>query len=78
MSGMIETWLKRETPEQPLPTWSRLCTAIASVDLSSAERIAVDKGFHITPTGRLYNYVNVYANYICFVNKSCIDILKGL
>ena len=54
MSGMIETWLKRETPEQPLPTWSRLCTAIASVDLSSAERIAVDKGFHIMPTGRIY------------------------
>ena len=54
MSGMIETWLKRETPEQSLPTWSRLCTAIASVDLSSAERIAVDKGFHIMPTGRIY------------------------
>ena len=33
MSGMIETWLKRETPEQPLPTWSCLCNAIASVDL---------------------------------------------
>ena len=51
MSDMIEIWLKRETPEQPLPTWSRLCNAIASVDLSTAERIAVDMGFHIIPTG---------------------------
>ena len=78
MSDMIASWLKRESPGQCLPTWRNMCNAIASVDLSSAERIAVDKGFHITPTGRLYNYVNVYANYICFVNKSCIDILKGL
>ena len=50
---MIEAWLKRETPEQPLPTWSRLCNAIANVDLSSAERIAADKGLHIMPTGRI-------------------------
>ena len=78
MSDMIASWLKRETPEQPLPTWRNMCTAIASVDLTTAERIAATKGFHITPTGRLYNYVNVYVNYICFVNKSCIDILKGL
>ena len=53
MSDMIEAWLKRETPEQPLPTWSRLCNAIANVDLSSAERIAADKGLHIMPTGRI-------------------------
>ena len=54
MSAMIETWLKRENPQQPLPTWSRLCDAIASVDRSTAERIAADKGFHIMPTGRFY------------------------
>ena len=59
MSNMIEKWLKRETPEQPLPTWSHLCNAIASVDLSAAERIAAeriaaDKGLDIKPTGRIY------------------------
>ena len=78
MSGMIASWLKRESPGQHLPTWKNMCSAIGSVDLTAAERIAVDKGFRITSTGRLYNYVNVYANYICFVNKSCIHILKGL
>ena len=78
MSDMIASWLKRESPGQRLPTWRNMCTAIASVDLSSAERIAAAKGFHIMPTGRFYNYINVYANYICFVNKSCIDVLKGL
>ena len=54
MSDMIASWLKRESPTQPLPTWSCLCTAIASVDLTTAERIAVDNGFHIIPTGRFY------------------------
>ena len=54
MSDMIATWLKRETQEQPLPTWSRLCNAIASVDLSFAERIAADKGVVIMPTGIIY------------------------
>ena len=38
MSDMIASWLKRETQEQPLPTWSRLVNAIA--DVSSAKRIA--------------------------------------
>ena len=78
MSDMIASWLKRETPEQPLPTWKNMCTAIASVDLTTAESIAATKGFRIMPTGRLYNYVNAYANYICIVNNSCVDILKGL
>ena len=55
MSGMIESWLKIESTGQCKPTWRNMCTAIASVDLSSAERIAATKGFHITPTGRLYN-----------------------
>ena len=68
MSDIIETWLKRGSPGQCLPTWRNMCRAIAGVDLTAAERIAASKGFHITPTGRLYNYVNVYANYICFVN----------
>ena len=77
MSDMIASWLKRESQGQHLPTWKNMCTAIASVDLTAAESIAATKGFHIMPTGRLYNYVNVYANYICFLNKSCIDILKG-
>ena len=54
MSDMIEIWLKRETPEQPLPTWRNMCNAIASVDRSTAERIAVDKRLHIIPTGIIY------------------------
>ena len=70
MSDMIASWLKRESPGQRLPTWRNMCTAIAaSGDLATAESIAAAKGFHIMSTGRLYNYVNVYANYICFVNK---------
>ena len=68
MSAMIASWLKRESPGQRLPTWRNMCTAIASVDLTTAESIAAAKGFRIMPTGRLYNYVNAYANYICFLN----------
>ena len=69
MSDMIASWLKRKSPTQLLPTWRNMCTAIASVDLTTAESIAAAKGFRIMPTGRIYNYVNVFANYICFVNK---------
>ena len=54
MSDVIASWLKRENPTQPLPTWSCLCNAIANVDLTTAERIAVDKELQIIPTGRMY------------------------
>ena len=54
MTHMIETWWKREIPTQPLPTWSRLFIAIASVDLSTAERIAADKRLHIIHKGIIY------------------------
>ena len=67
MSDMIASWLKRESQGQCLPTWRNMCTAIAGVDLTTAESIAASKGFHM-PTGRLYNHVNIYANYICFLN----------
>ena len=51
MSKMLSSWLQRENPEQPLPTWSILCDAIATVDRTAAEKIAADKGFCITHTG---------------------------
>ena len=54
MAHIIASWLKRESPKQPLPTWRNMCNAIAIVDRSTAEIIAVDMGFHIIPTGRIY------------------------
>ena len=57
MSEIISSWLKKDTPEQPLPTWRILCDAIAKVDSTAAKKIATDKGFDFVPsTGN---------NYIC-------------
>ena len=50
MSELIATWLKRETLEQPLPTWKMLCTALATVDRTAAEKIAIDKGCQLINT----------------------------
>ena len=51
MSAMLASWLKRECPEQPLPTWKILCDAIATFYMTSAMKIATDKGVNITCTG---------------------------
>ena len=40
LSELIAVWLRRESDGQPLPSWRVLCDAIASVDRTSAERIA--------------------------------------
>ena len=40
MSELIAVWLRRESDGQPLPSWRALCDAIASIDRTSAERIA--------------------------------------
>ena len=57
MSEIISAWLKKDTSEQPPPTWKILCDAIAKVDSTAAEKIATDKGFDFMPsTGN---------NYIC-------------
>ena len=53
MSKMLESWLNRNNPEQPLPTWRILCNAIATVDRTAAEKIATDKGLNITHTGTI-------------------------
>ena len=50
MSEIISAWLKKDTPEQPLPTWKILCDAIAKVDWTAAEKIATDKGFNFLPS----------------------------
>ena len=55
MSELIAQWLRRDTPEQPLPTWRILCEAIATVaDRTAADKIARDKGFNITQTGIIF------------------------
>ena len=53
MSKILESWLNRDNPEQPLPTWRILCNAIATVDRTAAETISADKGFNITYTGTI-------------------------
>ena len=67
MSKIISAWLKKDTPEQPLPTWRILCDAIAKVDSTAAEKIATDKGFDFMPT--------TGNNYICVctskINCNC-------
>ena len=40
LSELIAVWLRRESDKQLLPSWRVLCVAIASVDRTSAERIA--------------------------------------
>ena len=40
LSELIAVWLRRQSDGQPLPSWRVLCDAIASVDRTSAERIA--------------------------------------
>ena len=53
MSELIAKWLKRETLQQPRPTWSILCDAIATVDRTAAERIATEKGVNIPHSGMI-------------------------
>ena len=36
----IASWLKRESPDQPLPTWRVLCNAITNINRGAAEKIA--------------------------------------
>ena len=76
MSKMLSSWLNRESPDQPLPTWKILCDAIAAVDRTAAEKIAADKGFTITHTGtiimiimyvlfRIKNYGSKFCDNCC-------------
>ena len=37
---MLDEWLKRSSPDQPLPSWRVLCDALSSLDLSLSERIS--------------------------------------
>ena len=60
MSELIAKWLRRDTPEQPLPTWRILCDAIATVYWTVAEEIATDKGFNITQTGIIIMILCMY------------------
>ena len=40
MSKMLAKQLKRETVEQPCPTWRKLCLVLCSIDRTAAEKIA--------------------------------------
>ena len=53
MSELIAKWLRRETPKQPPPTWNILCDAIATVDMTAAQRIAREKGVPIMHAGMI-------------------------
>ena len=60
MSKMLSSWLNRDSPDQPLPTWKILCNAIATVDRTAAEKIVADKGFNITLTGTIIMILCMY------------------
>ena len=40
MSDMLDRWLRRETSEQPYPTWRKLCLVLCNIDRTAAEKIA--------------------------------------
>ena len=37
---LLDVWLKRSSPEQPLPSWRGLCDALSNLDQSLSERIS--------------------------------------
>ena len=37
---LLDEWLKRSAPEQPLPSWRGLCDALTHLDRSLSERIS--------------------------------------
>ena len=37
---MLETWLKRSSDDQPLPSWRGLCDALAHKNLSLSQKIS--------------------------------------
>ena len=75
MSELIAKWLRRDTPQQPLPTWRILCDAIATVaDRTAAEKIASDKGFDITQTGIII--IMIFIMYVLLAYYIVICIIK--
>ena len=40
LSASIDSWLKRQSPNQSLPTWRVLCNAINKINKGAAENIA--------------------------------------
>ena len=78
MSELIDEWLRRSTPEQPLPNWRFLCDTIAAVsDRTAAEKIATDKGFNITQTGIIIIMIIImYVLYTSIIICTCIIKIK--
>ena len=67
-SKLIEVWLKRDTPEQPLPTWRVMCEAIACVNRGSAEKIAEKHQCHCEKcTGKFSNDIVLVVNDALFM-----------
>ena len=73
MSQILVIWLRRETEDQPRPTWRRLCDAFAGIDRVNAEIIAKEHGCSL-------NNKDIYVKKqalstpmsccICFVEKT--------
>ena len=40
LKKLLDEWLKRSSPEQPLPSWRGLCNALSHLDQSLSERIS--------------------------------------
>ena len=50
MSHVLATWLMKENPDQPLPTWRILNDAL-NFESTAVERIPTDERLDITHTG---------------------------
>ena len=44
---MLDQWLRRETIEQPCPTWRKLCQVLCNIDRTAAKKIAKDHQFDL-------------------------------
>ena len=42
LQKLLSVWLKRESPDQSLPSWRLLCEATLKLDRAVSERIAAD------------------------------------
>ena len=42
LQKLLSVWLKRESPDQSLPSWRVLCEAIQELDRTVSERIAAE------------------------------------
>ena len=61
---LLATWLKRESENQPKPTWKKLCEAVSTVDRTRAEAIAEEHQCDCC-----YCLGNVILSYLIFLLK---------